>query len=210
MERYVYLRNILDRLSDGRTPYERRFGEPFEGPIVPFGSLVEHHSTSTKDQSRIQQFGKKVLPGIFFGYVLYAGRIWKGDIPIVDLEELEEMDASEIHAQRLDAKEVILPKSGDNCKFPVADGTVQPYGGDQGLRTSTLLRNQPVRGASREDFLDESEGSPPATHFQDSYPDAGEARDDFWSISGDFTYRHHGEPRVKTLHAQKKNHFPSH
>ena len=43
---------------------------------------------------------------MFFGYVLYAGRIWKGDTLIVDFEELEEMDASEIHADRLNAKEV--------------------------------------------------------------------------------------------------------
>ena len=41
---------------------------------------------------------------------LYAWEIWKGDVLIVDLEELEEMDASEIHAKRLNAKEVILPK----------------------------------------------------------------------------------------------------
>ena len=25
----------------GKTPYERRFGQPFKGPIIPFGSLVE-------------------------------------------------------------------------------------------------------------------------------------------------------------------------
>ena len=75
MECYCYLRNIQDRLSDGKTPFERRFGEPFEGSVVPFGSLVEYHPTSTKDQSRIHQFGKRVLPGMFLGYVLCAGRI---------------------------------------------------------------------------------------------------------------------------------------
>ena len=41
MEFQCYLRNSQDRLSDGKTPFERRFGEPFEGSIVPFGSLVE-------------------------------------------------------------------------------------------------------------------------------------------------------------------------
>ena len=42
MECYTYLRNIQDLLSDGKTPYdiERLFGEPLEGPIIPFGSLV--------------------------------------------------------------------------------------------------------------------------------------------------------------------------
>ena len=69
---------------------------------------------------------EKVLPGIFLGCVLYAGGNWKGDVLVVDLEELEEMSASESHAERLNAKEGILPKSGEIRKFPVADGTVQP------------------------------------------------------------------------------------
>ena len=86
------------------------FGEPFHGPIIPFGSLVEYYPFSAKDQSRIHQFGKKVLPGLFLGYALYAGRIWKGDILVADLEELETMDASEIYSKRLNAKEVIFSK----------------------------------------------------------------------------------------------------
>ena len=43
MECYTYLRNVTDLLSDGKTPYERRFGQQFKGPIIPFGSLVEYH-----------------------------------------------------------------------------------------------------------------------------------------------------------------------
>ena len=99
MECYTYLRNIQDLLSDGKTPYERRFGEPFKGPIIPFGSLVEYYPISAKNQSRIHQFGKKVLPGLFLGYALYAGGIWKGDILVADIEELETMDASEIYSK---------------------------------------------------------------------------------------------------------------
>ena len=161
------------------------------------GDLVNHFKDpiSTKDHSRIHQFGKRVLPGIFLGYVYNAGGIWKGDIQVVDLEELEEMDASGILAKRLNAKEVTLPKSCENCKFPVADGTVQPYDGDQDLRTSTLIRHRPIQGESNIDFLGESEGSLPPPH--DSYPNAGEAINDFWSMSGSFIYRHHVEPRVK-------------
>ena len=113
MECYTYLRNVTDLLSDGKTPYERRFGQPFKGPIIPFGSLVEYHPITAKDQSRIHQFEKKVSPGLFLGYALYAGRIWKGDVLIADLEELETMDASEIHSKRLNAKEVIFPKQGE-------------------------------------------------------------------------------------------------
>ena len=37
MECFTYLRNVQDLLSDVKTPYERRFGEPFKGPVIPFG-----------------------------------------------------------------------------------------------------------------------------------------------------------------------------
>ena len=40
MQCFIYLRNVTDLLSDGKTPYERRFGQPFKGPIIPFGSSV--------------------------------------------------------------------------------------------------------------------------------------------------------------------------
>ena len=116
--------NVTDLLSDGKTPHERRFGKPFGGPVIPFGSLVEYHPITAKDQSRIHQFGKKVLPGLFLGYALYAGGIWKGDVLIADLEELETMDASEIYSKRLNAKEVIFPKQGE-FTFPTADGRIK-------------------------------------------------------------------------------------
>ena len=179
-----------------REDTERRCGALFKGPILPFGSLVDYHPISTKDQSRIHQFGKKVLPGIFLGFALYAEKIWKGDILVAGLEELEEMDASEIHAKRLNAKEVMLPKSGEEFIFPVADGTVKPFGGDRALKTSTLIRNQAIRRESHHDFLGESEGSPLAQHFQ-FFSGFLEAQDDFWSISGDCIHCHHVEPRVK-------------
>ena len=73
MECDTYLRNVTDLLSDGKTPYEIRLEQPFKEPIIPFGSLVEYYPISAKDQSRIHHFGKKVFPGLFFGYAVYAG-----------------------------------------------------------------------------------------------------------------------------------------
>ena len=73
MECCGYLRNIQNLLSDGKTPYERQFRMPFNGPVIPFGAMVEYHPISAKDISRLHKFGPKVLPGIFLGYVLYAG-----------------------------------------------------------------------------------------------------------------------------------------
>ena len=47
---------------------------------------------------------------------------------VADIEELEEMDASELHARRLNAKEVLKPQRSGNFIFPVADGTVKIFG----------------------------------------------------------------------------------
>ena len=68
-------------------------------------------------------------------------------------------------------------------------------GRDQELRTSTLIREHPIRGEGQRDFIGESEGSPLPP--QDSYPDAGEAKNIFWSMSENFKNRHHVEPKVK-------------
>ena len=116
MECFSYLRIIQDLLSGGKTPYERRFGKPFKEPVITFGSLVEYHPITAKDQSRIHQFGKKVLPGLFLGYDLYAGRIWNLDI-LVDIEELETTDATEIYSKRLNAKEVTFHQKNENSSF---------------------------------------------------------------------------------------------
>ena len=77
--------------------------------------------------------------------------------------------------------------------------------GDQDLRTSTLIRERPIQGESHLDFLGESEGSLPPLH--DSFPDAGEAMNDFWSMSGNFINRLHVEPRVK-LYSPREESFP--
>ena len=168
--------------------------------LVHWLSITLFYPFTAKDQSRIHQFGKKVLPGLFLGYALYAGGIWKGDVLVADLEELETMDASEIYSKRLNAKEVIFPKQGD---FPIADGRIKTPGGDQELTTSTLIRPRPIQGEGHVDFLGESEGSLPPPH--DSFPDAGEAMNDFWSMSGSFIYRHHVEPESKFTR-REKNH----
>ena len=114
------------------------------------------------------------------------------------------MDASEIYSKRLNAKEVIFPKEKGEFIFPIADGRIKTLGGDQELRTSTLTRA--IRGEGQRNFLGESEGSPPSPP-QDSLPDAGEAINDFWSMSGSFKNRHHIEPRVK-LYSPREESFP--
>ena len=58
-ECYCCLRDVQDLFADGKTPYQRRFGESFKWPVIPFGAMVEHHPIPTCNQMRINQFGKK-------------------------------------------------------------------------------------------------------------------------------------------------------
>ena len=71
--------------------------------------------------------------------------------------------------------------------------------------TSPLARLERGFAESSIDFLGESEGSLPQPH--DSFADAGEAINDFWSMSGNFICRHHVEPRVK-LYSPREEPFP--
>ena len=73
------------------------------------------------------------------------GESGKGTIMVADTEELQQMDASELHARRINAKAVLTPMKGDKFRFPVADGTVKISGGDQDPRTSALIRDSPDR-----------------------------------------------------------------
>ena len=64
MECCTYLRNIQDLLSDGKTPYERRFGKPFKGPVIPFGSLVEYYPNFCEGPVKNPSFWKESLTWI--------------------------------------------------------------------------------------------------------------------------------------------------
>ena len=85
---------------------------------------------------------------------------------VADIGELEDMDASELHTKRVNAKEVLTPKNGDKFIFPIADGTVKISGGDEDLRTSTVIRDRQDRGEEQDNLVGESDGSSPP--LQDS------------------------------------------
>ena len=116
--------------------------------------LVEYYAISAKDQSRIHQFGKKVLPGLFLGYALYAGTNLEGwhngcrhwgagnDGRIGNLLEKE-----------LNAKDVIFPEDNGKFIFPVADGRITLSGRDQELRTIHFDTGQPNSRTRSKRFL---------------------------------------------------------
>ena len=193
-----FAERAVRRVKEGR-----KFGESFKGPIIPLGALVEYLPNSERDQARSHQFGKKALPGIFQGCALIAGGIWKGDILVADIEELEKLDASEIYPRRLNPKEVRTTHKDWEFVFLVADGSATLSGRDYEFQEATLRREHTVK---RENLSGEFQGDREEFQPEETKDDA-ETQKDFWSIQGDFIYRPHIEPRVH-LHVPKEESFP--
>ena len=128
---------------------------------------------------------------------------------IADIEELEQMDAPELHARRLNAKEVLTPPRSGNFIFPVADGTVKIFGREQRLRTSTLARDRPERGEEQEILRGKSDGlSTPTPHQDDSTLDDEEAKSDFWTVTREFILSPSRGTQSQTVHAPTEESFP--
>ena len=190
-----YLRNVTDLLSDGKTPCERRSGKPckrtdhsvrFTGCVSPY--LCEK---PVKNPSIWKESLAWIVPRI----------------RIVPWARGEENLEGWCTGRRPwgERREVICPTERGQFIFPIADRRIKPLGGDQDLRTSTLIREHPIRAEGQRHFLGESEGSHPPPH--DSFLDGDEAMNDFRSRTRNFIYRHHVEPRVK-LYSPRGESFP--
>ena len=205
MECYTYLRNVTDLLSDGKTPCERRFGQPIIGPLIPFGSLVEYHPITAKDQSRIHQIGMK-----FFTWIVPRMRSlrvrslegWRTDCRpwgvgndgrIGNLLEKTQWRKRWYFSKK---ENFFFQSQMDESKHLEENRNWEHppwYGIDQFKERVTLI------------FLEKTEGSLPQPH--DSLPVAGEAINDFWYMSGSFKNRHLAEHRVK-LYSPREDSFP--
>ena len=108
MRTFTFLHSCVDKLADGETPYQKRFKNKFQGPIIPFGCEVEYKPSSQKVHNQMHPFGTKLLPGIFIGYYLEDGGRWhpsNGDLFVADWEDIKSADrASEIPIRRISHK----------------------------------------------------------------------------------------------------------
>ena len=92
--------------------------------------------------------------------------------------------------------------------FPLADGTVQIFGIEGRLTTSTLTWERPERGEEQEILQGNSDEWYAPSHLQeDSARDDEEVKNDFWAITGESICCHHVVPRVK-MYVPKEESFP--
>ena len=108
MERCCYLRNVRDKMADGKTASEKRYGQKFEGPSIPFGTLVEYIPITAKGKSRVSL--EKTLKGIFLVFVLHAVGGWSGDLTIADDEDFQKSEDSDIYVKGFKSQEICVKR----------------------------------------------------------------------------------------------------
>ena len=187
----------------GKLPVKDDSENHSKGAIFPFGVMVEYHPISARDQSILHQFGKKVLPGIFLGCALIAGENLERGYSDCRNWGTTQVGRIRNYPRRINAKEGMIPQKGEESKFPVADGTAKVSGSDYEFREPTQRREQVVRREKSQRRISRRTGRVSTCRTK---KDDAEARTDFWSIQGDFIYRHHNEPRVQ-LHVPKEETF---
>ena len=209
LECCCYLRNIQDLLSCGKTPQERRFGVPFNGKVIQFGAMVEFHPISAKDLSRLHRVGPQVLPGIFLSFVLYAVR------------NLERRHIGRRHWRIGGDGRIWTPRPKAQCKGSAnakERWTFHIPGrrwNSQKLLEKVRIWEHPLESGSvgheeknKKNLQEKSDELQTPTPIQeDSTRDDEEAKSDFWTITGEFIYRHHVVPRVK-LYVPREESFP--
>ena len=137
-----------------KTQYERRFGEPFKGPIMPFGARFLRE-TSPGSTNSVRKFYLEYSSDMYWS----QGEFGKEILWLQTLRSWKILDASEIHARRVNAKAVMTPHKSEHSIFPFAEGTVKLSGRDHEFREPTLRREQPERSEDLgENFKDTRRG----------------------------------------------------
>ena len=86
--------NLTKRVDADAIPWDLRFGEPFGGVNVPFGAKVLYWNDPKRKATAPSKFGPSSAEGVFLGYHIQPGFIWKGDYVVTPVEGLR--DALEI------------------------------------------------------------------------------------------------------------------
>ena len=103
MMTFCYLRNVHDLGPDGKTAYEKRYGVPFAGPIIPCGAGIQYKPSRPKEIDEVK-WGK-TKPGLFVGYV--------------DVLDANALLHSEVRCHRVSSNAIQIDKdSNGDFEFP--------------------------------------------------------------------------------------------
>ena len=78
--------NLSKRFDNARIPWTEHFGENFTGRIVPFGAKVLSWNNPKQDVTDASKFAPKGEDGIFLGYHVQPGFLWRQEYLVAPLK----------------------------------------------------------------------------------------------------------------------------
>ena len=159
---------------------------------------VQGLSADGKDLTRLHQFGKKVLSSIFLSKLFMCGEAGKETYALQTLRNCTRMPLPKFMSKESTQKMFSRRKGGRTFISPCVICSVKSAGKGSRVRPSDRIRQD----------IEEGEEHRSGVHGETDEPDSAEPRQEqhdfeakreFWSISGSFTYRHHGQERQKQL-----------
>ena len=85
-------------------PYTRRHGKIFGGIRLPFGCLVNFIPCTVlrRKKRSYPKWGARAIPGIFMGWHLAPGSVWRGDYKVAALSEFKSSGKVRVQRERKD------------------------------------------------------------------------------------------------------------
>ena len=91
---FCFASNILGRSGDIKSPYELRHkGGPSTGFRIPFGVAI-HFRPNKVLAKKLPKFGPNRVPGIFVGWHVPPGGLWKGEYLVAYMPDMQQLALS--------------------------------------------------------------------------------------------------------------------
>ena len=82
---FVFLHNVMP-LPVKYAPHFNRFGEHYQGQLIPFGAAVDFKPHPEAGGNRLDKYAPRSVPGVFLGYEVAPGCKWTGNYLCVELQ----------------------------------------------------------------------------------------------------------------------------
>ena len=98
------------------SPWKIMTGKRWKEPQIPFGARVDYWTGPKRRVKPSARFDPPTLPGVFLGYPLHPGLVWRGDFLVAPLKEIMDKPFEET-VTVIRANNMALPESG--ITFPL-------------------------------------------------------------------------------------------
>jgi len=134
-----------------KSPCELRFGSKFDGPLIPFGCLVDYWNGPRKKNKEGLRFDPTPSPGLFLGYAIHPEFVWRKEFMVVPTKDLIE-NGSNGTASILRVLKIHKP---DETQYPLQGRTT--FGKDDPGLSEALGNQEPTLENQDAEMVDDEE-----------------------------------------------------